>query len=104
MLNNPNVKPEYYLYEPNVKGYSLDTNNIAPNIGMSWRPNVQSGVMRTLLGDPEIATLTGGWSRSYNRERVDRFLDIYSGNPGQTVPATRGTVSITAVTVGAGGN
>jgi hypothetical protein len=47
--------------------------------------------MRTLFGDPEVATLSAGYSRSYNRERVDRFLNVYSGNPGQTTPATRGT-------------
>ena len=52
---------------------------------------MQDGFLRSLFGDPEVATLSAGYSRSYNRERVDRFLNVYSGNPGQTTPATRGT-------------
>jgi hypothetical protein len=91
VLNNPTVVPEFYQYSANVKGYDTDYNNVAPNIGAAWRPNVQDGFLRKLFGDPEIATLSAGYSRSYNRERVDRFLNVYSGNPGQTTPATRGT-------------
>ena len=88
---NPNVQPEFVRYEANNKGYSVDYNNFAPNIGISWRPNVQSGFMRTLLGDPEVATVSSGFSRSYNRERFDRFTAVYGGNPGATLAATRGT-------------
>ena len=88
---NPNVAPEFVRYEANNKGYSVDYNNIAPNVGVSWRPNVQSGFMRTLLGDPEVATVSSGFSRSYNRERFDRFTAVYGGNPGATLAATRGT-------------
>jgi hypothetical protein len=66
---------------------------VAPNVGIAWRPNVQSGWLRQVLGDPEIATINGGFTRSFNRERLDRFLDIYNGNPGQTVPATRSSSS-----------
>ena len=91
VLNNPNSRPEFYQYTANEKGYNTDLNNVAPNIGAAWRPNVQDGFLRTLFGDPEVATLSAGYSRSYNRERVDRFLNVYSGNPGQTTPATRGT-------------
>jgi hypothetical protein len=88
-LRNPTVTPEYVQYAANTKGYNTDFNNVAPNVGIAWRPNVQSGWLRTLLGDPELATINGGYTRSFNRERLDRFLDIYNGNPGQTVPATR---------------
>ena len=88
---NPAVVPQYNQYTAGSKGYNTDTNNFAPNIGLSWRPNVQNGWMRRFLGDPEIATVSGGYSRSYNKERVDRFLNVYNGNPGQSVPATRDT-------------
>jgi len=94
VFNDPSANtPTYVQYSPETKGYNTDFNNIAPNLGAAWRPNVQSGWLRTMLGDPEIATVNGGYTRSFNRERVDRFLDIYSGNPGQTVPATRSTSS-----------
>ena len=92
-LRNPDVVPAYNQYTAGTKGYNTDKNNIAPNIGISWRPNVQSGWMRGFLGDPEVATVSGGYSRSFNKERVDRFLNVYNGNPGQSVPATRGTAA-----------
>jgi hypothetical protein len=71
----------------------VDYNNIAPNVGFSWRPNVQSGWLRTFLGDPEVSTISSGFSRSYNRERFDRFTAVYTGNPGATIAATRGTAT-----------
>ena len=91
VLNNPTVVPQFDAYTPNTTGYSVDYNNIAPNVGVSWRPNVQSGWLRTFLGDPEVSTISSGFSRSYNRERFDRFTAVYQGNPGATVAATRGT-------------
>jgi hypothetical protein len=76
-----------------TKGYNLDLNNFGPNIGANWRPNVQTGWLRTLLGDPEQAMVSGGYSKTFNLERVDQFRNVYVGNPGFTVPATRGTGS-----------
>ena len=76
-----------------TKGYNLDLNNFGPNIGVNWRPNVQDGWARTILGDPDQATVSGGYTRTYNLERVDQFRNVYVGNPGSTVVATRGTGS-----------
>jgi hypothetical protein len=71
-------------------GYNIDKNNWAPSIGANWRPMVQNGWLRKILGDPEQATVSGGYARTFNFERVDRFQSIYVGNPGTTTPATRG--------------
>jgi hypothetical protein len=35
--------------------------------------------------------VTAGFSRNFVFERVDRFRNVYVGNPGTTTPATRGT-------------
>jgi hypothetical protein len=90
-LLNPTQVPTYVFYNAGNAGYSVDKNNFAPNVGASWRPNVQNGWLRRMLGDPEQATISGGFSRSFNRERLDTFLNVFSGNPGGTTPATRGT-------------
>jgi hypothetical protein len=90
-LGNPSIVPTFVQYTANDKGYSVDYNNIAPNVGMSWRPNVQGGWLRKILGDPETATVSTGFSRSYNRERFDRFTAVYGGNPGATLTGTRNT-------------
>ena len=91
VLNNPGVIPGFYLYSKGTKGYNTDYNNVAPNVGVSWQPRVQRRWLRTLLGDPEQATVSAGYTRSFNRERLDRFLSVYHGNPGQYLPANRGT-------------
>ena len=92
VFNAPEVvQPVYVGYSSNTKGYSTDLNNFGPVLGLAWRPNVQSGFMRKFLGDPELATINGGYTRSFVRVRMDNFLTVYDANPGQTVPATRST-------------
>ena len=92
-LPSPAVTPTYIQYDVTNKGYNTDFNNIGPNVGIAWRPNRQTGWLRTFLGDPELATINAGYTRSFNRERMDQFLNVYDGNPGQTIPATRSTSS-----------
>ena len=88
---NTGVVPEYVQLESSTKGYETDWNNVAPSISLAWRPNVQSGFMRTLLGDPEQATFRGGYSQSYERQGLAVFTGLYGGNPGSTLTTTRST-------------
>ena len=69
--------PEYTQLQSGTNGYNMDWNNVAPNVGVAWRPNVQSGFMRSFLGDPEQATLRGGYSvavRAAGVRRVHRRI------------------------------
>jgi hypothetical protein len=93
VLNNDGHVPIYSKYDPGNPGYNTDYNNFAPNVGISWRPNVQNGWLRRILGDPDTATISGGFTRSYNRERIDRFRSVFANNPGATKAGTRGTGS-----------
>ena len=81
--------PEYTQLQSGTNGYNIDWNNVAPNVGVAWRPNVQSGFMRSLLGDPEQATLRGGYSVQYERQGFGAFTGVYGGNPGATISLTR---------------
>jgi hypothetical protein len=83
------VVPEYIKYDPGSPGFNTDYNNFAPNVGVAWRPNVEDGFLRTLLGDPEQATVRGGYAIAFNRERMDRFTGLYGGNVGGTLNANR---------------
>jgi len=56
---------------------------------VAWRPNVQSGWLRTLLGDPEQATIRGGYSTAYERQGLLVFTGVYGPNPGSTLSLTR---------------
>jgi hypothetical protein len=104
VLNNPGVVPTYNLYSADTAGYATDYNNLAPVLGVSYRPNVQDGFLRKLLGDPEQAVLSSGYTRAFNRERIDRFTGTFGNNPGSTVAATRGTGSTNFPLVPAGEN
>jgi hypothetical protein len=70
-------------------GYNTDWNNVAPNIGIAWRPRVQRGWLRTLLGDPEQATIRGGYSVAYERQGFGVFTGVFGPNPGSTLSLTR---------------
>lgn len=81
--------PEFAQFTTGTRGYNTDWNNIAPNLGVAWRPNVQGGWLRALLGDPEQATLRGGYSIAYERQGLGVFTGVYGPNPGSTLSLTR---------------
>jgi hypothetical protein len=81
--------PQYVQYNSGNPGYDTDYNNFAPNVGVAWRPNVQDGWLRRVLGDPDQATIRGGFSMAFTRERMDRFTNLYSANPGAAINANR---------------
>ena len=70
-------------------GYDTDWNNFAPSIQVAWRPNQQSGFWRAFLGEPEQATIRGGYSVAYERQGMGVFTDLYGGNAGSTLSLTR---------------
>ena len=81
--------PQFVQYDKGDPGWNTDWNNLAPNVGVAWRPNVQSGWLRTILGDPEQATLRGGYSVAYNREGFAVYTGQYGANPGSQISVTR---------------
>ena len=85
------MKPEFIQLKAGTEGYKTDWNNIAPSASVAWRPNVQDGFLRTLLGNPEQATLRAGWSVAYERQGLSEFTGIYGPNPGSTLSLTRDT-------------
>ncbi len=97
---NGKAQPEYYPFTPGVKAYNINYANIGYNLGFAWRPNVQSGILRTLLGNPDQATIRGGYSMTFNQERFDRFTVNAGSNPGGTTGATRSNTAFCLVCPG----
>jgi len=95
VIYNPNIAMAYQQYNPGSPGYDTKWTKFAPNFGLAWRPNVQNGILRTLLGDPEQALVRGTFGVSFNQPRMDAFTGTFGGNPGGTLAtgATRGTGS-----------
>jgi Carboxypeptidase regulatory-like domain/TonB-dependent Receptor Plug Domain len=81
--------PAYDHFDPGVPAHKTNWFDFAPNVGVAWRPNVQSGFLKALLGDPEQAVVRAGYSLSYNQERIDRFTANAGSNPGGTLGVTR---------------
>ena len=81
--------PEFIQLEKGTEGYETDLNNFAPSASIAWRPNVQSGFMRTVLGDPDQATLRAGYAEAYDRQGLTRFTGLYGNNRGASVSLNR---------------
>ncbi|MGB2714933.1 MAG: TonB-dependent receptor [Vicinamibacterales bacterium] len=81
--------PEFIQLTRGTLGYRVDKNNFSPNAGIAWRPNVQDGWLRALLGDPEQATLAAGYSVAYERHGMSQFTGVFGANPGSTISLTR---------------
>ena len=81
--------PTFVQYDKSNPGWNTDWNNVAPNISAAWRPNVQGGWLRPILGDPDQATLRAGFSINYAREGMAVYTGQYGANPGSQVSATR---------------
>ncbi len=94
------AQPEYHAFTPGMQAYNTNYANIGYNLGFAWRPNVQDGVLRTILGNPDQATLRGGYSLTYNQERMDRFTGSIGSNPGGTTTASRNNTQFCLVCPG----
>jgi len=81
--------PTFDRFEAGRPAHQTNWTDFAPNLGVAWRPNVQGGWLRTLLGDPDQATLRGGYAISYNQERIDRFTANAGSNAGGSIAAAR---------------
>ena len=81
--------PEFTQLTSGTKGYNIDWDNFAPNVGFAWRPAVETGFFRKLLGDPQQATLRAGYAESFERQGIGGFTGIYGPNPGSTLSLTR---------------
>jgi hypothetical protein len=81
--------PDFIEFSKGRRDYNIDWNNLAPNVGAAWRPNVESGWLRLLLGDPEQATVRAGFSMAYDRQGMAVFTGQYGANPGSTLSLTR---------------
>jgi hypothetical protein len=81
--------PEFQQLTSGTNGYNVDKNNLSPSVSVAWRPNVQSGVLRTILGNPDQATIRAGWSVAYSRQGMSAFTGVFGANPGSTLTLTR---------------
>lgn len=85
--------PAFSRLTKDTLAYRTDWNNFAPSLSIAWRPGAQRGWLRALLGDPQQATLRGGYSVSYSRVGLSEWLGSFGANPGSTINTTRSASS-----------
>lgn len=83
------VTPSFKQLTTGTLGYDTDWNNFAPSAQLAWRPNQQSGFWRSILGDPDQATVRAGYSVAYERQGMAVWTDTYGANAGSTISLTR---------------
>lgn len=92
-LFQPGVEPgqvtTYTQYQAGSPGYHTEWGNVGPSLGVAWRPRVQTGLLRPILGDPEEATLSAGWALAYDRDAIADYSNVFAANPGLTVTENR---------------
>jgi hypothetical protein len=81
--------PAFRQLAKGTLGYDTDWNNFSPSAQIAWRPDQRDGFWRAFLGDPDQATVRGGYSVAYERQGLAVFTDLYGGNAGSTLSLTR---------------
>jgi hypothetical protein len=81
--------PQFVLLEKGSQGFNTDLNNFAPSAGIAWQPNVESGFLHKILGDPAQATIRAGYAMAYAREGLTRFTGLFGDNRGASISLTR---------------
>jgi hypothetical protein len=79
----------YQLLTADTHAYNVDSNNLAPNIGVAWTVGSDKGILRTLFGQPGDSVLRGGYSRTYQRPGMSDFTGPFGSNPGISIDASR---------------
>jgi hypothetical protein len=85
-------------YEKGAHAYMTDWNNVAPSVGVVWRPTVENRLFSRILSRAPV--IRGGYSISYDVSGFATFTSIFGSNPGATRSGTR---SISLGNLGADG-
>ncbi len=83
------TKTSLVQYNAGGEAYNVDKNNVAPSVGVVWRPSVNNGILSGILSEDPV--FRGGYSVSYNRFATAVFTGVFGSNPGPTLSGTRST-------------
>jgi Carboxypeptidase regulatory-like domain len=80
-------KPEFNQYPKGQRAYAIDWNNFAPNLGATFRPTFDRGVLHAIFGSEPV--FRAGFGMAYSRNGMSDFTDYFGQNPGIQIDATR---------------
>jgi hypothetical protein len=85
----PGIVPTYQNLAQGAATYTTDWNNIAPSVGVNWTPTSENALLRKVLGLTGESSISGGWSRAYERHGMSDFTGVFGANPGITAIGDR---------------
>jgi hypothetical protein len=87
----PGTNTQFVQFPTNTKAYNTDWNNLAPSVGVTWRPSSRGGLLGKLIGNDEATVIRGAYAIAYNRNGIGDFSGQFSLNPGQSITTSRST-------------
>ena len=87
----PGTNTQFIAFPANTQAYNTDWNNLAPSVGVTWRPSSRGGLLGKLIGNDEATVIRGAYAIAYNRNGIGDFSGQYGLNPGQSISTTRST-------------
>ena len=83
--------PQLVNYTKDTPAFNTDFNNIAPSLGLTWRPSLDSGKLRTLFGVEGDTVLFASYAMSYERLDMNSYVTPLGANPGVSLNPIRDT-------------
>jgi hypothetical protein len=83
--------PTLVNYTKGTPAFNTDFNNIAPSVGLTWRPSYDNGLMGRLLGQDGDTVFFASYAMSYERLDLSSYTGPLGTNPGTSLTPIRDT-------------
>jgi hypothetical protein len=83
------IHPVYVNYGKGVDAFHTDKNNIAPSLGLTYRPNFDKGLIKKLAGEEGDTVLFASYAMAYERQDMNNYTTPFGNNPGVSISTTR---------------
>jgi Carboxypeptidase regulatory-like domain len=78
-------------YAKGTPAFKTDRNNLAPSLGMTWRPSFNTGLLRKLTGEDGDTVFFASYAMSYERLDLSSYTGPLGNNPGVALTPIRDT-------------
>jgi hypothetical protein len=83
--------PQLVNYTADTPAFNTDWNNLAPSVGMTWRPSRDTGMLRRLFGPEGDTVFFASYAMSYERLDMGTYTGVFGDNPGVALTPIRDT-------------
>ena len=83
--------PQLVNYSKGTPAFKTDRNNLAPSLGLTWRPTANGGFLKTLAGEEGDTVFFASYAMSYERLDLSSYTGPLGTNPGVALNPIRDT-------------